>query len=157
MKPCAGAYIRVSTEMQAERDSVINQEVGLCEYAKKHGFDIELYKDIGIFAKDQNRPEFQRLLNDIRNRKITTVIVTKLDRITRRLRDLIELKEFFETYETNFISITQNLDTTTPIGRFTFYILGLVAQWEREVTAERVADDMCARARRKKWNGGVIP
>ena len=108
-------------------------------------------------AKDKDRPAFQEMLDDIRKGSIETVVVTKLDRITRSLKDLIFLKEFFEEHGVSFASITQNLDTSTPMGRFSFYILGLVAELEREMTAERVAEDMKNRAKRKKWNGGVVP
>ena len=150
-------YIRVSTEMQAERDSVINQEESIVSYAKSKGRDYILYKDIGISAKDKDRPGFQEMIDEIKAGKIDTVVVSRLDRVTRSLKDLIYLKELFDEHNIFFVSITQNLDTSTPMGRFSFYVLGLVAQLEREVTAERVAEDMRARAKRKKWNGGIVP
>ncbi len=155
-KKLAG-YIRVSTEMQVERDSLINQEEILSGFARVRGKEIKIYKDAGISAKDKDRPAFQEMLSDIRRGLVEAVVVTKLDRITRSLTDLLFLKEFFEEHEIAFISVGQNLDTSTPMGRFSFYVLGLVAQLEREMTAERVAEDMKNRARRKKWNGGVVP
>lgn len=155
-KKLAG-YIRVSTEMQAERDSLINQEEIISGFARARGKEVKIYKDAGISAKDKDRPAFQEMLADIRRGLIEAVVVTKLDRITRSLTDLLFLKEFFEEHGIAFISVAQNLDTSTPMGRFSFYILGLVAQLEREMTAERVAEDMKNRARRKKWNGGVVP
>lgn len=150
-------YIRVSTEMQVERDSLINQEEIIVNFARSKNKEIKIYKDAGISAKNKDRPAFQAMLSDIKQGLIDAVVVTKLDRITRNLKDLIFLKDFFEEHGVSFISITQNLDTSTPMGRFSFYILGLVAELEREMTAERVAEDMKGRARRKKWNGGVIP
>ena len=157
MEKILAGYIRVSTEMQTERDSLINQEEILTGYARTRGKEIKIYKDAGISAKNKDRPAFQQMLEDIRQGLIEAVVVTKLDRITRSLTDLLFLKEFFEEHGIAFISVAQNLDTSTPMGRFSFYILGLVAQLEREMTAERVAEDMKNRARRKKWNGGVVP
>lgn len=150
-------YVRVSTQMQAERDSLVNQEESIAAYAQSKRRDFRIYKDVGISAKDQERPDFQKMIVDIEAGRIDTVVVTKLDRITRSVKDLIYLKEFFEKHEISFIALTQNLDTSTPMGRFSFYVIGLVAQLEREVTAERVAEIMKARALKKKWNGGVIP
>jgi site-specific DNA recombinase len=150
-------YIRVSTDMQTERDSLLNQEERIVAYAKAQKKPYQIYSDAGISAKDTDRPAFQQLISDIEANKIDTVVVTKLDRITRSLKDLIQLKELFDDYDVSFVSITQNLDTSNALGKFSFYILGLVAQLEREMTAERVADDMVARAIRGKWNGGVVP
>ena len=113
--------------------------------------DYKLYKDIGISGKDKDRPAFQKMTDDVETGRVNSVVVTKLDRITRSLKDLIYLKELFDEYDVSFVSITQNLDTSTPMGRFSFFVLGLVAQLEREVTAERVAEDMKTRAKRKKW------
>lgn len=157
MEKILAGYIRVSTEMQVERDSLINQEELITGFARSKSKEYRIYKDAGISAKDKDRPAFQKMLNDIRNGLIEAVVVTKLDRITRSLKDLLFLKEFFEEHGVSFISITQSLDTSTPMGRFSFYILGLVAELEREMTAERVAEDMKNRAKRKKWNGGVVP
>lgn len=157
MDKLVGGYIRVSTEMQAEKDSIINQEDSIVSYARSKGRDFKIYKDIGISAKDKDRPAFKEMIEDVKAGKVDTVIVSRLDRITRSLKDLIYLKELFDEYNVSFVSITQNLDTSTPMGRFSFYVLGLVAQLEREITAERVAEDMKARARRKKWNGGIVP
>jgi len=157
MEKILAGYIRVSTEMQAERDSLPNQEERITSFAKARGKAFRIYMDRGISARDKERPALQRLISDIEDGKIDTVVVTKLDRITRSLKDLIYLKELFEKHNVAFISLAETIDSSTPMGRFSFYVLGLVAQLEREVTAERVAEDMKTRARRKKWNGGVIP
>ena len=157
MEKILAGYIRVSTEMQVERDSLINQEEVIKGFARSKNKEVRIYKDAGISAKNKDRPAFQEMLGDIRKGLVESIVVTKLDRITRSLKDLIFLKEFFEEHGVSFVSITQNLDTSTPMGRFSFYILGLVAELEREMTAERVAEDMRNRAKRKKWNGGVVP
>lgn len=157
MKKIVAGYIRVSTEMQVERDSLINQEEIITNFVKSKNKELKIYKDAGVSAKDKDRPAFQEMISDIKRSLIETVVVTKLDRITRSLKDLFTIKEIFEENGVSFISVTQNLDTSTPMGRFSFYILGLVAQLEREMTAERVAEDMKGRAKRGRWNGGPIP
>ena len=150
-------YARVSTVMQAERDSIINQQENLKRYAELRGRPSKLYIDPGVSAKDKDRPAFQELIKDIESGLVSTVVVTKLDRITRSLKDMMWLLDFFNEHCVEFVSITQNFDTSTPVGRFGLSLLGSVAQLERELTAERVADDMKDRARRGKWNGGVVP
>lgn len=157
MEKILAGYIRVSTEMQVEKDSLINQEEVISKFAQSKNKGLKIYRDAGISGKNKDRPALQEMLNDVEQGLIEAVVVTRLDRITRSLKDLISLKELFEGHGVSFISITQNLDTSTPMGRFSFYILGLVAQLEREMTAERVAEDMRGRAKRGKWNGGPIP
>ena len=154
----AALYVRVSTLNQVERESLKNQEERLIAHCKANNLaQYKVYKDAGVSAKDIKRPALEQLLDDIKQKKVNTVIVTKLDRITRSLRDLIELMEFFEETNVKFISITQNIDTTGPMGRFMLNLLGSVAQVEREMTAERVSEDMLHRALSGKWNGGPIP
>ena len=110
-------YVRVSTEMQAERDSIVNQEESIQAFAKSKGEPVRLYKDIGISGKDKERPAFQKLLRAIESGRIDTVVVTKLDRITRSVKDLIYLKELFDKQNVDFVCTTQHLDTSTPMGR----------------------------------------
>lgn len=150
-------YARVSTEMQAERDSIVNQQEHLKRFAELKGMPLRLYVDAGASAKDTDRPAFQDLIRDVERGNIALVVVTKLDRITRSLKDLIWFLEFSEQRGVKFISITETFDTSTAIGRFGLNLLGNVAQLERELTADRVASDMRERARRGKWNGGVTP
>ena len=147
----------MSTEQQVERDSLNNQQEQLRRFAELRGTEAKLYVDPGFSAKDQNRPAFQDLIRDIRAGVISTVVVTKLDRITRSLKDLVWLLDFFTEHGVEFVSISQQFDTSNPVGRFGLSLLGSVAQLERELTAERVAEDMKARSRRGKWNGGVVP
>jgi site-specific DNA recombinase len=97
------------------------------------------------------------MMRHVKSGKIDIVIVTKLDRITRSIADLIALIDFFKEYDIHFVSITENIDSGTAYGRFMRHLLGLLAQLEREVTAERVSTDMRHRATRGKWNGGIVP
>lgn len=154
----AALYVRVSTLNQVERESLKSQEERLIAHCKANNLaEYKVYKDAGVSAKDIKRPALEELLQGIKDKKVNTVIVTKLDRITRSLKDLIELMEFFEENKVKFISITQSIDTTGPMGRFMLNLLGSVAQVEREMTAERVGEDMLHRALAGKWNGGPVP
>lgn len=154
----AALYVRVSTLNQIDRDSLSTQRSRLQAYCEANGFTVrEIYEDAGFSAKDTNRPALKRLFSDIRKGRIHAVLVTRLDRITRSLRDLVKLVDFFQEHHVKFISISQNIDSSGPFGRFMRDLLGLIAQLEREVTAERVSEDMHHRALQGKWNGGVIP
>ena len=152
-------YIRVSTTMQIDRDSLKVQEDMLRAYCKNNKFKVyKVYKDAGYSAKkDSNRPAFNELINDIKAKKIQLVLVTKIDRISRSLQDLLNFIHFFHENDVSFTSITQNIDTSGYMGRFTLNLLGTIAELEREVTAERVSEVMHHRASDGKWNGGVIP
>lgn len=153
----AGIYIRVSTSMQVDRESLTIQEQRLRDYCASQGYEIhKVYREEGVSAKDTKRPQLTALLEDIKQHRIQAVLVTKLDRITRSLKDLIGLVEFFQEHEIKLISITQNIDTSGPMGRFMLSLLGAVSQVERELTAERVAEHMHYRALSGKWNGGVV-
>lgn len=150
-------YVRVSTDMQMERDALQNQIQALEAYAAAHGLDLRLYKDEGISAKDTDRPDLQRLIAHVRAGRIRSVLVTKLDRISRSLADLLDLMRLFEGHGVEFVSLRDNIDTSGPVGRFILHILGAIAELERGITAERVAEDMKLRARRGKWTGGLVP
>ncbi|MPZ50964.1 MAG: hypothetical protein GEU75_16970 [Dehalococcoidia bacterium] len=150
-------YVRVSTDIQVERDAVQNQIQALEAHALAHDLRLRLYRDEGISAKDTDRPELQRLLADARAGNVRSVLVTKLDRISRSLSDLLDLMRLFEAHDAKFVSLRDNIDTSGPVGRFMLHILGAIAELERGITAERVAEDMKLRARRRKWNGGLAP
>lgn len=156
----AGIYVRVSTSMQIDRDSLRTQEERLRQYCKAQNFEIYKnmpYKDEGISAKDTKRPGFEELMRDIKAGRINIVVVTRLDRITRSLKDLIELMEFLQQHNVKLISLTENIDTMGPMGRFLLNLLGSIAQLEREIDSERVSADMHHRALAGKWTGGVVP
>lgn len=154
----AGLYIRVSTMNQLDRDSLKTQEDRLIAFCVANGIkQHRLYKDPGFSAKDTKRPALEALMKDIQDGEIKNVFTVKLDRITRSLADLLHLTNFFNKYSVNFVSISENIDTSTAMGRAMHSLLGIFAQLEREVTAERVATDMRHRANNGKWNGGVVP
>lgn len=151
-------YCRVSTDLQREKgESIKNQKQRLFAYAKDHALNPQTYIDDGISAKDTNRPALQKLIQDIKEKKIRMVLVTKIDRITRNLKDLLDLIMLFEDYEVAFKSLTQPIDTSSAMGRGQVQLMGVFASMEREMTSERVGEDMRHRAKNGKWNGGVVP
>jgi len=151
-------YCRVSTDLQREKgESIKNQKERLFAYAKEHNLNPQTYIDDGISAKDINRPALQKLIQEIKENKIRMVLVTKIDRITRNLKDLLDLIMLFEDHEVGFKSLTQPIDTSTAMGRGQVQLMGVFASMEREMTSERVGEDMRHRAKNGKWNGGVVP
>lgn len=154
----AAAYCRVSTEQQVEKESLDVQEARLRAYCVANGVDApSIFRDEGLSGKDTHRPELNRLLGEVQAGKVQMVLVTRLDRITRSVRDLTYLIETFHRHGVEFVSLAENLDTSKPQGRFQITLLASLAQLERETTAERVAEVMHHRAAQGKWNGGVIP
>lgn len=156
MRPAA--YCRVSTEQQVEKESLDVQETRLRAYCVANGLEEPIvFRDEGVSAKDTNRPELSRLLREVQAGRVTAVLVTRLDRITRSVRDVNTMIETFHKHGVEFVSLAENLDTSKSMGRFMVNLLASVAQLERETTAERVAEVMHHRAAQGKWNGGVIP
>lgn len=155
----AALYTRVSTDMQVEAESLGTQEKQLREYCRYQQVAIHhVYTDAGISgAHTENRPAFQQMMKDAREGKFNVVIVAKIDRISRNLSDLLDLIHTLEAHNVDFISISQQFDTSTPMGRLTLNILGSFAQFERDIIAERTRENMIERARNGKWNGGVVP
>jgi DNA invertase Pin-like site-specific DNA recombinase len=139
----AGIYVRVST---SEQDTSL-QETELREYVEKRGWTYVLYRDKGESGAKDNRPALNTLLNDLRRRKLDVVVVWKLDRLARSLKQLLTIGEECRSLGVDLVSLRQNIDTTLPAGRLTFQILGAVAEFERELLRERVKAGM-AQARR---------
>lgn len=103
------------------------------------------------------RPALQRLLQDIRDRKVDVVVVYKIDRLTRSLMDFSKIVDIFDASSVSFVSVTQEFNTTTSMGRLTLNVLLSFAQFEREVTAERIRDKIAASKKKGMWMGGVVP
>ena len=155
----AGLYIRVSTDMQArDGDSLAEQEVSTQGYCNYRNIPIvTVYREEGKSAKNTNRPQFQKMLRDCKNGKIDTVVVKKIDRLSRSLMDFEKTISFFEEHNTNLISIQENFDTSSAIGRAVIRIIVTFAQLEREQTSERTIDVLKYRAGQGLWNGGGVP
>jgi len=114
------------------------QLMALRDYCLRMGYQItDQYVDSGFSGKDENRPEFERLLSDVRANKIDCIIVYKLDRIGRSLKHLLNLFEEFKNRNVEFISVTQNINTATPEGKMFWQMLGVFAEYERELIVAR--------------------
>ena len=149
-------YIRVSTERQAnEGDSLEEQESELKKYCDFRKFAIhQIYIERGKSGGNTNRPEYQKLIKDIQKKRINAVVVKKLDRLSRSLLDFENLMNLMNENDVEFISIKENFDTTTAMGKAMLRVALVFAQLEREQTSERIADVMGHRASMGLFNGG---
>ena len=117
----------------------------------------DLYDDGGVSGGTLERPGLQCLLSDIEARKVDLVVVYKVDRLTRSLADFAKLVERFDRAGISFVSVTQQFNTATSMGRLTLNVLLSFAQFEREVTAERIRDKIAASKKKGLWMGGLVP
>jgi len=132
----AGIYYRVST---ADKQDIGMQQNAIRDYVNREGIETyKEYSDVGVSGKKESRPEFDKLLYDMRDRKFDCIIVYKLDRIGRSISHLLKLFEEFSKRDIKFISITQNFNTTTPEGRLFLRMMMLLAEYERELTISRI-------------------
>ena len=154
----AGLYCRVSTDAQVEGYSIDAQKKMLEAYCvSKEITEYEFYIDGGFSGSNLDRPEMERMLEDIKDKKIDSVIVYKLDRISRSQKDTLYLiEEIFNPNNIGFISIRENFDTTTPFGKAMIGILSVFAQLERETIYERTRMGMLERVKSGLWMGGGI-
>jgi DNA invertase Pin-like site-specific DNA recombinase len=116
-----------------------------------------LYDDGGYSGGDMQRPALRQLMSDIAANRIDTIVVYKVDRLTRSLSDFAKIVEALDAHSVSFVSVTQQFNTTTSMGRLTLNILLSFAQFEREVTGERIRDKIAASKRKGMWMGGSIP
>ena len=117
----------------------------------------EMYDDGGISGGTMDRPALQRLLTDIAAGRVDTVVVYKVDRLTRSLADFAKIVDAFDAKGVSFVSVTQQFNTTTSMGRLTLNMLLSFAQFEREVTGERIRDKIAASKQKGMWMGGLPP
>lgn len=157
-------YTRVSTNhgLDQEFNSLDAQYEAASAYIKSQahaGWTLvkSRYDDGGYSGGSTDRPDLQRLLNDIRSRKLDVIVVYKVDRLTRSLADFAKLVELFDAHGVSFVSVTQQFNTTTSMGRLTLNVLLSFAQFEREVTSERIRDKIAASKRKDLWVGGPLP
>ncbi|MBE6067949.1 MAG: recombinase family protein [Clostridium lundense] len=155
----AAIYSRKSI-FTGKGDSVENQVTFCKEYAEKYLENITeylIYEDEGFSGGNVNRPEFQRLLKDGKAKKFDVLICYRLDRISRNVADFSTTLEMLQNNNIDFVSIKEQFDTTTPMGRAMIYISSVFAQLERETIAERVRDNMLQLAKSGRWLGGQCP
>ena len=157
-------YTRVSTEqgLEQEFNSLDNQREASEAYIKSQAHEgwrliRDRYDDGGFSGGSMDRPALQRLLDDVRARRIDVIVVYKVDRLTRSLADFAKLVELFDAHDVSFVSVTQSFNTTTSMGRLTLNVLLSFAQFEREVTGERIRDKIAASKKKGIWMGGVGP
>lgn len=157
-------YTRKSTEegLEQEFNSLDAQHEACAAYvASQIGLGWKLvadrYDDGGISGGTMERPALKRLLADMEAGRIDIVVVYKIDRLTRSLTDFARMVEIFDRHQASFVSITQQFNTTTSMGRLTLNVLLSFAQFEREVTAERIRDKVAASKKKGMWMGGTIP
>jgi len=115
------------------------------------------YDDGGFSGGNTQRPALQLLLEDVRGRKIDVIVVYKVDRLTRSLADFAKIVEVLDANHVSFVSVTQQFNTTTSMGRLTLNVLLSFAQFEREVTGERIRDKIAASKKKGMWMGGLVP
>src|SRR6058998_3883916 len=168
MKPaklvrCA-IYTRVSTDQGLEQDfnSLDAQYDASQAYIRSQahaGWSLlrAKYDDGGFSGGNIDRPALQRLLDDVRAGKVDIIVVYKVDRLTRSLADFAKLVELFDKHSVSFVSVTQQFNTTTSMGRLTLNVLLSFAQFEREVTGERIRDKIAASKKKGMWMGGPVP
>ena len=157
-------YTRVSTDQGLDQDfnSLDAQHDASQAYIRSQqhaGWTLirTKYDDGGFSGGNTDRPALQQLLNDVRAGKVDVIVVYKVDRLTRSLADFAKLVEQFDQQNVSFVSVTQQFNTTTSMGRLTLNVLLSFAQFEREVTSERIRDKIAASKRKGLWVGGIAP
>ena len=157
-------YTRVSTDsgLDQEFNSLHAQREAALAYVKSQAHEgwkliRDPFDDGGFSGGSLERPGLQKLLADIRERRIDIVVVYKVDRLTRSLADFAKLVDLFDAHGVAFVSVTQSFNTTSSMGRLTLNVLLSFAQFEREVTGERIRDKIAASKKKGLWVGGVVP
>ena len=160
---CA-VYTRKSSEegldqsfnsLEAQREA----SIAFAQSQKHEGWAVlnDSYDDGGFSGGTLDRPALKRLLQDIESGKVQIVIVYKVDRLTRSLTDFAKIIEIFDTHKVSFVSVTQQFNTTSSMGRLTLNVLLSFAQFEREITGERIRDKIAASKKKGMWMGGFVP
>lgn len=162
-KTCA-IYTRKSTDERLDMEfNTLDAQREACEAyiisQRSEGWACSpaFYDDGGFSGGSLDRPALERLLDDIKAGKINIVVVYKIDRLTRSLADFAKLVDVFDEYGVTFVSVTQSFNTTTSMGRLTLNVLLSFAQFEREVTSERIRDKIAASKAKGMWQGGRPP
>ncbi len=152
-------YIRVSTKHQIDKDSLKVQKRDLVSYCRfvMNCNDYEIFEDAGFSAKNTDRPNYQAMMDKLRTRQYTHLLVWKIDRISRNLLDFADMYAELKKLGVDFISKNEQFDTSTAMGEAMLKIILVFAELERKMTSERVSSVMYSRANNGQWNGGRVP
>ena len=144
-----GIYVRVSTVEQATTGISIDAQIEKLEqYCKQNDWDtVKKYIDAGISGSTIDRPKLKNLIDDCKSGKVNVILVYKLDRLSRSLRDIILTIDELKKYNVDFVSLTEQIDTTTAVGQLMFHIIGAFAEFERNIIRERVIFGMDKKAK----------
>ena len=155
MKKRAVGYCRISTVMQVDNTSLKDQEEKIRMYAKLHDIVInEMFIDKAVSGKSTDRPEYDRMMDYVKENDIDMIIVYKNDRIHRSLYNLLAMIYELQEYEVALVSVTEMFDTSTPQGMLFLQMLGSFAEFERAIINERTRNGRIARLNENKWVGG---
>lgn len=155
-------FIYARKSKQTEKGESVENQITMCrDYVERHFNESvseeNIFIDYGISAKNTDRKEFQNMMSAIIKYKPNGLVCYRLDRLSRNVRDLANLVEELEKTDTKFISIKEQFDTTTPMGRAMLMTAGVFSQLERETAAERIRDNMLMLSEDGRWLGGVTP
>lgn len=153
-----GIYARKS--VFSDKSDSIESQVKICKEYARNNFKVTTileYDDEGFTGANTHRPGFSQLMKDVLNKKIDVLVCYKIDRISRNVLDFSTTFNALQEHGVQFVSVKEQIDTSTPLGRAMMYICSVFAQMERETTAERVKDSMIELAKSGKWTGGKSP
>ena len=158
-KKVIGIWVRVSSKMQVEKDSHTHHEMRAKSFVESRDYVVgKIYRLEALSGKSvMGYDETKRMLSDIKNGVITGLVFSKIARLARNTKELIEISEIFRTYNADLISMDMSIDTSTSIGRHFFRQMSSMAEWEREMIAERISASVATRAELGKHLGGQSP
>jgi site-specific DNA recombinase len=153
----AALYVRVSTDRQIDGNSLITQKAQLKRHCVTHGYEIvDVYIDAGFSGSNTKRPQLQRLLQDAAEGRMNLVLATRVDRVSRSMKDFLELISTLRDHGVGFTAIEQPFDTSDPSGVLAQSILGSFAQFERELLVERTKEGHLHRLKKGDWSCGPV-